>query len=75
MIIIIIVIIIDLFIFGLKTPNILQQFKYKNDIKQYFTDVKRLKNKPKVLSRFYATDLLQEPSPFHMCNLAKLEAC
>ena len=27
-------------------------------------DVKKLKNKPNILNRCYATDLLQEPSPF-----------
>ena len=32
-------IIIDLFILGLKTSNNLQQSKYKNDIKQYFTEM------------------------------------
>ena len=41
-IIIIITIIIDLFILELKTSNNLQQFKYKNDKKQYFTEM--LKN-------------------------------
>ena len=35
-------IIIALSILGLKTSNNLQQFKYKNDIKQYFTET--LKN-------------------------------
>ena len=35
----IIMIIIALFILGLKTSNNLQQFKYKNDIKQYFTEI------------------------------------
>ena len=40
--IIIYIIIIALFILGLKTSsNNLQQFKYKNDMKQYFTDVKK----------------------------------
>ena len=36
------IIIIALIILGLKTSNNLQQFKYKNDIKQYFTEM--LKN-------------------------------
>ena len=36
------IIIIALSILGLKTSNNLQQFKYKNDIKQYFTEM--LKN-------------------------------
>ena len=36
------IIIIALFILGLKTSNNLQQFKYKNDIKQYFKET--LKN-------------------------------
>ena len=31
--------IIALFILGLKTSNNLQQFKYKNDKKQYFTEM------------------------------------
>ena len=41
-IITIIIIIIDLFILELKTSNNSQQFNYKNDIKQYFTEM--LKN-------------------------------
>ena len=41
-IIIIVTTIMALFILGLKTSNNLQQFKYKNDIKQYFTEL--LKN-------------------------------
>ena len=44
-----IIVVIVLFILGLKTSNNLQQFKYKNDIKQYSTDVKKLKeNIPKI---------------------------
>ena len=58
------IIIIALFILGLKTSNNLQQFKYQNDKKQYLTGVKKVKeNKPKIQNRFYAMDLLSEPSP------------
>ena len=38
----IIIVIKDLFIIGLKTSNNLPQFKYENNIKQYFTEM--LKN-------------------------------
>ena len=37
-----IIVVIVLFILGLKTSNSLQQFKHKNDIKQYSTEM--LKN-------------------------------
>ena len=53
-----------LLILGLKTSNNLQQFKYKNDKKTFYRSVKKVKeNKPKIQNRFYATDLLREPSP------------
>ena len=43
-------IIIDLFILGLKTSNNLQQSKYKNDTKQYFTEMLKIikESKPKI---------------------------
>ena len=58
------IIIIALFILGLKTSNNLQQFKYKNDKKTlFYRNIKKVKeNKPKIQNHFYAVDLLQEPS-------------
>ena len=41
----------------------------------FYSDVKKVKeNKPKILNHFYATDLLHEPPPFHIYNIAKVEA-
>ena len=44
-------------------------------IKNYFTEMlkKVRENKPKIQNRFYTTDLLPEPSPFHMYNLRKVD--
>ena len=44
-------------------------------IKNYFTEMlkKVRENKPKIQNRFYTTDLLREPSPFHMYNLRKVD--
>ena len=56
-------IIIALSILGLKTSNNLQQFKYKNDKKTFYRNIKKVKeNKPKIQNHFYGVDLLQEPS-------------
>ena len=42
----------------------------------FYSDVKKLKeNKPKIQNHFCAIDLLHEPPPFHIYNLAKVEAC
>ena len=66
-----------LFFLGWKTSNNLQQFKYKSDIKQYFKGM--LKNEKKVnqKSKSFFMQLIYSkyPPPFHMYNLAKLEAC
>ena len=46
-------------------------------IKNYLTEMlkKVRENKPKIQNHFYATDLLREPSHFHMYNLRKVDVC
>ena len=68
-------IIIALFIIRLKATNNLQRFKYKNDIKQYFTEMLKKTTYRKVKTVFMQRIYYENPPSFHMYNLAKLEAC